>query len=213
MCIRDDFIETMHGLAELVMTGPPVLGLACVLALCPIQQSTATEERERDLHEDLQESSDRWRIPANCGPNALYAMLNLYEIDATLAEVMHYAPPSQRGVSLANLKAASCALGLPVRVMRATPKQLTTLPSPVIAHLSGLRDGHFVVVLTADERTVVFADMVACTIRRVSIEAFKKNWSGYLLVRDTGLLRYQWPWILSLGIALVAFSIVWRIRR
>jgi predicted double-glycine peptidase len=153
-----------------------------------------------------------WRVASNCGPNALYAYLKMNGAKPDLNELLEITRPSDRGVSLSTLEAASKHFGVQSRMIQVTLHDLPRLPMPAIAHLSSYRNGHYVVLLGADVDSVLIADLVACSIDRIPIAQFTKDWSGYLLIRESASRFIRLAWVM-LGIALmtVAFSHrVWR---
>lgn len=159
--------------------------------------------------------ANSWRELKCCGPNSLYCMLRLNDVDVTLDQVLQAAPPGERGVSLVSLENASNQLGFrTTTVFVETPGALPSLPFPMIAHMSAARDGHFVVLLGIDEANgeVIIGDAVSCEVKRQKLTEFAHLWSGYLLVHDTVVVGWWFDRVLitGCGLCLVVF-IAWRL--
>ena len=184
-------------------------------ALVLIASSTApVEPQPAPMDTGVFEAKDgSWRVPQNCGPNALYAFLKLHGTPATLERICELAPPGENGVSLSSLCDASCILGLPAQIVQLGPADLRGLAMPVIAHLDGFRNGHFAVVLSADLVSVVTADLINCKVERVPLERFKRNWSGYILERKPGFMSSRAFWVIAIGLAIMSLSFLAGRRR
>ena len=157
-----------------------------------------------------------WRSAKQCGPNCLYALLRLNGRDVTLADVVSEAKPGWDGVSLKQLKEASSRFGLNTDVVEVKKlSALTGLRFPVIAHLSGAREGHFVLLLGVDRAgdAVLIADASKCEMEKQPIGQFSQAWSGYLLVPRSHWRQLWLSRVLSwISIAMVCCAIfeTWR---
>lgn len=136
-------------------------------------------------------NSESWRIPKNCGPNSLYAYLKLHGCDGSMRQILNLATPDEKGTSMQTLCDAANQLGVPSKIVEMPRLEAGNIKMPVIAHLSGTRLGHFVVVLRVNADRIVTADLVNCTIQEESISAFKRNWSGFLLVPKQTVLGIE----------------------
>ena len=126
-------------------------------------------------------SDGSWRIPKYCGPNALYAFLKLNGINPSYEKILYETAPTENGTSLEDLKRASDSFGLTSEICRFHPNDLFRISDPVIAHISGVKNGHFMLILGCREGELLVADPTACTIERLSLDQFKETWSGYIL--------------------------------
>ncbi|MGC8639202.1 MAG: cysteine peptidase family C39 domain-containing protein [Isosphaeraceae bacterium] len=145
-------------------------------------------------------AADNWRREKRCGVNALYGFLAIQDRSVSLADVQRVLIPGASGTSMLQLRDAAGRLGFPCDILRTNPEGLGKLTVPAIAHYSGVRDGHFVVILDVRPRSVVVTDLTACEVKELSLDDFKRLWSGYVLVKR--------PWSAYLGEALTAAGFV-----
>lgn len=135
---------------------------------------------------------ESWRDGKRCGPNSLYVLLRLAGRRVSYSQVQDVITLHENGVSIDELENASRELGLALVSLRAgSIEDLECYHSPFIAHLSGNREGHFLVVLRIDEKKqlVTVADAISCEIQQFSVSEFCKQWSGFVLVQET---QYRW---------------------
>lgn len=146
------------------------------------------------------DSVESWRKGKCCGPNALYCMLRLNNIDVNLHQVLNEAPPGKQGVTLAELESASNKLGLKTIVVQVEDiEKIANLPFPMVAHLSVSRGGHYVVLLGIDDASgdVVIGDGVTCEVYRQSLAKFSQSWSGYLLIHEKETFLWWFAFLIS----------------
>jgi ABC-type bacteriocin/lantibiotic exporter with double-glycine peptidase domain len=122
-----------------------------------------------------------WREPINCGPNALYAFMRLHDANVTYADVREAVGSTDGGSSFLQLKTAARKLGRSTEVFTCDFESLRDLSLPAIVHLSGVRGGHFLILLRVNEDSVIVGDGIDCEIQELSNSAFAKSWSGFVL--------------------------------
>ncbi len=80
------------------------------------------------------EGRQRWQEEKCCGANVLYLFLRLHGVAASHAELLREVPVGENGTSLEDLRRIARQHGLEVEVVRATPKSLSSVRFPAIAH-------------------------------------------------------------------------------
>ncbi|GHT13542.1 hypothetical protein FACS1894170_09650 [Planctomycetales bacterium] len=159
-----------------------------------------------------------WLDKGDCGPNALYVLMNLEGKKVALAEVKKHLPfDPVKGCSLESMKTASDVLGFPVEVRFVKPSDVSQIPCPFILHGITSKEkhlGHFIVVINFDSQTrnYTLIDPVRETISRNPEASLLNNFSGYVLVPQRKTDR---AWNILAGVFLllagiVSFGIVWR---
>lgn len=133
--------------------------------------------------------STHWRYPKNCGVTCCYALLRLKQLEVDWEEVKRAIPVGDRGSNLEAMRAGCEQFGLAVEVIRATPGEFRSLRWPAIAHLTRSAQtetgiGHYVVIVAADQKRVVFLEPTAASIRNMLWGDFFQTWSGYLLIEE-----------------------------
>jgi ABC-type bacteriocin/lantibiotic exporter with double-glycine peptidase domain len=167
-------------------------------------------------------SVSNWRESKCCGPNSLYALLRLSGLDVTLAETHSLTPLGSNGASLAALESASRSLGLPMMTVRVHEfNDLARFRYPVIAHLTGSRAGHFIIVLGFNQAnsSLLVADALTCDLQWLNASTVQRDWSGYLLVSEQDLFWERFETKAAIltavggaGLAVMAFR-CWRVPR
>lgn len=146
-----------------------------------------------------------WQTGPKCGPVALYFLLRLKGIDASMDRVIGAVPLGEAGASLADLKKAADRFGLPTRTVAFTPEDMSNLPTPYIVHynLSGSDDSkgnHFDVIFKSfGNQRCNFLDTTNCVVRSGDYGAMSGRVSGYALITGT---RHEW-WLPILWAAFV----------
>ena len=78
-----------------------------------------------------------------CGPFSLSIICKMLGVNADLEEIARLAKTTEKGTSFKGLANAADQLGLDVKGLRMSPKQLSESNTPLILHV---RDDHFLVV-------------------------------------------------------------------
>ncbi len=134
-----------------------------------------------------------------CGPNALFFLLNLCQAPATLDQVRSLVELGQHGASLEELRRVAVQLGLAVRVMKCSPVALSGR-EPLIA-LQGDPSpgggGHYVVVLRrGDQGRATTIDGTTGELRRLPPGSFDRDFSGFALIpADHGPTALESGWV------------------
>lgn len=193
-----------------------------ILAILPLSAACCCrDDGYGDLRDQIPKTTiDSWRDGKRCGPNSLYVLLKLAGRKISMNHVLEVLPPHDNGVSMRELEDASQQLGMPmVTLQLGSLGDIENFQSPFIAHLSGNREGHFLIVLGINEskELVTVADAISCEIQEYSVSEFRRQWSGFVLV---SIAEYRWDQIyrvlrivfivLSLWICVLAVRLVRR---
>jgi CRP-like cAMP-binding protein len=113
----------------------------------------------------------------DCGLAAL-AMVACFHGRDVAAGTLQGVRPGPRGACLLALQEAATALGFRSRAVRVGAEQLADAVLPAVAHLA---EGHYVVVYEHGPAGIVVGDPAAGVLT-LSAEAFRRAWSGNLLL-------------------------------
>lgn len=134
-------------------------------------------------------STASWRSPMACGANCVYLLLSAHGVPIDYETAMGEVDVTPRGSTLHDLATACSRLGLAVESVQTSPRYMATLALPIVVHLdhwtgSINRIGHFVLLLDYDEivGTAEYLDPMSLLLRRVSIDVFRREWSGFALI-------------------------------
>lgn len=122
----------------------------------------------------------------DCGANALYVFLRLYNVDCSLDEVRQEVPLTEQGASMLDLKAAAGRHGTRTAVISTPPTGLVER-LPAIARMASegrTEEGHYVVVTRADDELVDLIDGATGVSSKVARATFDREFSGYALVAN-----------------------------
>ncbi|PYS72448.1 MAG: hypothetical protein DMF69_07565 [Acidobacteria bacterium] len=128
--------------------------------------------RERNYPSHLQLSE------TDCGAACLSMILRFYGKHVSINKLRDLASVSRDGASLYSIAQAAESLGFESRGLKTSWDRLTKIDLPAIAHWQGF---HFVVIYEIKRDRVTLADP-AIGLRKISREAFEKDWTGYLLL-------------------------------
>ena len=151
-----------------------------------------------------------WRDQADCGPNALYVLMNLEGHKVKLEDVKKLVPLDPvKGCSMEALIGAAAKLGFALEARFVKPGDVYKLPRPFIVHgiTSQEKDlGHFIVVTDFDpqKRNFALIDPIRETHGWNPEASVLYNFSGYVLVPKYPV---AWRWNLIAGLSLIFCSI------
>jgi CRP-like cAMP-binding protein len=118
------------------------------------------------------------REAVDCGLASLAMVARFHGLNVPPESLRQGIHPGPRGLSLLAVQLAATLLGLCSRPVRIDPMQLSDVALPAVAHMSG---DHYVVVYAIFATTVVMGDPAAGVVT-VSTSAFRKSWTGHLLL-------------------------------
>lgn len=146
-----------------------------------------------------------WRSERSCGVNSLYFLLRYNDVNVPYKQISDALLRSDDLPSLADLKQAGLLNGLPAKLGKTTPSNLTEEILPAIVHFDsigarGEQGGHFSVLLRTDARGVTLVDGTTMQTETMPWPDFKRSWSGYLLwiSRPQKLNVHWWQKLLAI---------------
>jgi ABC-type bacteriocin transporter len=123
------------------------------------------------------------RDRSDCGAACLASVTMYYGLRLSVSRIRQYAGTSQRGTSIHGLLEAAERLNFQARGARVKETPLSSIPLPAIFHLVLENDmQHFVVVYKIKKSRIVLMDPGLGKIISQSSEAFKKSWSGVIIL-------------------------------
>ncbi len=185
--------------------------MAGVLCLELGQMGTA-DELPRNLPLSVVESQngeDWYRTPEYDGMNCLYLQLRLLgcPLDYETYRKTHHNPPTS--VSLNSLANIADQFGVSLVPVKLTYLQLWQCEQPIIVYVEEEELGHgrFMLFLSAnlDQEHVEVIDGASIVHRRMTIDQFRRHWTGYALVPQQAK---RWDaWFRRVAALLVAGSV------
>ncbi len=125
----------------------------------------------------------RQRDATDCGAACLASVAANYGLRIPVTLVRQYAGTDKLGTNLFGLMEAAKRLHFQAKAVKANPADLGEIPLPAIFHMvqdAGLQ--HFVVVYRIRRNHVFYMDPARGKIVRQSSNAFKKAWTGVLML-------------------------------
>jgi hypothetical protein len=158
-----------------------------------------------------------WQRPGVCGVNAVFFLLRCNGVDSgridhqDVLSSTTFSPDA--GASINALRDSLARFGMPCENLKASPRTaLREFSPPYIAHWDDTQyggKGHFVVVLSVDDKTVQIVDCGPCTVASIPVSQFINLSSGYFIVPLSNLRRpstLKWC-LFGVGLACALFSI------
>jgi hypothetical protein len=121
----------------------------------------------------------RWN---DCGAASLTMVFAAHGISCDARDLARMLRLTPRGTSMAELRRAACAFGVPARSWAIQPRVLKQIPLPAVAFV---KRNHFVVLRRWIEPEVLEVDDPALGRLRWPLRSFARIWSGETLVFDT----------------------------
>ncbi|MEV6678190.1 peptidase domain-containing ABC transporter [Streptomyces erythrochromogenes] len=124
-----------------------------------------------------------WQIDeADCGAACVAMVCRFFGRNVRLARVRDAVHTGPDGTSLNGLVRGAEALGLVSATLKASKSRLEQLPLPAVVHYRG---NHWVVLYDSNVKYVRVADP-ALGLRRIRLEEFLDNWSGFAALFASG---------------------------
>jgi hypothetical protein len=149
-----------------------------------------------------------WRTPLNDAANALDLYLRLVNRATSRDRIVSALGNAGREASLSDVTRASRTLKHTLRVIKSTPARLTATTMPVIVHLFGDdgQEGGYSLLFRIDENECKLINGANVTLEVMSMDDFRRRWSGYALVADDA--RASWWRSAAVGLCVLA-AYVW----
>jgi ATP-binding cassette subfamily B protein len=119
----------------------------------------------------------------DCGAACLASIAAHYQLQLPVSRIRQYAGTDKKGTNLTGLIEAAGRLGFQAKGAKGTIESLVKIPLPAIVHLvlkSGLH--HYVVIYKVTDKLVVYMDPTGGIIVKKSIEEFKTEWTGVVVL-------------------------------
>jgi ABC-type bacteriocin/lantibiotic exporter with double-glycine peptidase domain len=115
----------------------------------------------------------------DCGPASLKMIFAAYGIDSGVSDLSSRVRLAPEGASMTELRSVSARLGLGARSWFVQPEDLPRVPLPAIAFVY---KNHFVVLRRFVSPEILEVDDPSLGRIRWKLRAFKRVWSGEMLV-------------------------------
>jgi len=131
--------------------------------------------------------SEAWKERHACGARASFALMRLLGKEAKYETIYDHFTFSENGSSLDDVQSALSAHNVPCSILRLQLTDLSSVPTPFIAHVSrsregGLDKGHYLIVAEVDANGVQTYDPVLNQERYLPWRLFSDRWYGYVIV-------------------------------
>src|SRR5579875_1177737 len=135
-----------------------------------------------------------------CGPNSLYILLRLYQINVDYGKLLQQCQVSTMGCSLEELRKVAHDFGLECEVRKVSLQELGEIRPPYLLHLSSPANsskeapdaqGHFTVILERSGEDYRGVDAGKGTAHYWSRRFLARNFSGYVLL-PKGVIGLSW---------------------
>jgi hypothetical protein len=157
-----------------------VIGILCLCISCMRSMAFASNDEVK--------SPQFWRSSEYGGVNALYCYLH---VNGSKCEYSNLVEQQSREVgtgpcSLLTLMRLSVQNDMPLRAVSMTMNELDSCTKPIIVHMdsSTPEAGSFLLVLTITDKQINFFNGPSASIQSMSMEDFRRVWSGVALVPD-----------------------------
>ncbi len=119
----------------------------------------------------------------DCGATCLASVASHYQLQLPISRIRQYAGTDKKGTNLLGLIEAAEHLGFQAKGAKGTIESLAKIPLPAIAHIV-LKNGflHYVVIYKVTEKQVDYMDPADGIIHKKTIEDFKTEWSGIVVL-------------------------------
>ncbi len=136
-------------------------------------------------------SSKPWRCAVNGGINVFYCYLGVYGVMCQYSNLVREQAEDLQAEGMTTHSALTLAHlsrnhGLPLQVVSLTMDELRSCAKPCIVHLDGKTPeaGAFLLVFGITGNSVYFVNGPSTTIHQLSVEDFRRVWSGIALLPE-----------------------------
>ena len=123
----------------------------------------------------------------DCGAACLASVAAHYKLRMPVARIRQLAGTDKKGTNVLGLVEAAGKMGFLAKGVKGDWDSLFRIPSPSIAHVI-IRDmlHHFVVLVKVTANYILIMDPAEGTLRKVSHDEFRKQWTGVLILIAPG---------------------------
>ncbi|MBC7889686.1 MAG: peptidase domain-containing ABC transporter [Ferruginibacter sp.] len=119
----------------------------------------------------------------DCGAACLGSVSAYYNLRIPVSRLRQYAGTDKRGTNVLGLIEASELLGFQAKGVKGLFESLSKIPTPAIAHvIIDEKLAHYVVIYRVGKKTITIMDPADGRLHKKTNEAFKKIWTGVLVL-------------------------------
>jgi ATP-binding cassette subfamily B protein len=119
----------------------------------------------------------------DCGATCLASIASHFKLEIPIARIRQYASTDKKGTNVLGLLEAAQKLGFEAKGVKGDLESLSKIPKPAIAHIIVKeRLHHYVVIYKVTKTHVTIMDPGVGKVRKKTIEQFKKEWTGVLVI-------------------------------
>jgi len=127
------------------------------------------------------------RDMTDCGAACLASVMAFYNLQIPVSRIRQYAGTDKRGTNVLGMIEAAELSGFQAKGVKGGFESLAKIPLPSIAHvIIDEKLAHYVVIYKVDKTSVTIMDPADGSLQKKSNEAFKKIWSGVLVLLMPG---------------------------
>ena len=151
-----------------------------------------------------------WRIPENSGYNVMYCYLRIVGKHVNYSQLMNdytLENTEEYPYTMASLQRLASKYVDNAELLWISMKRLMEMEKPVIVHIDGITPdtGTYLLVIDVTRDNLLYMDGISASVRLMSIESFRRIWTGAALVmRDgkTDLFNVSFGCFLIVGICI-----------
>jgi ATP-binding cassette, subfamily C, bacteriocin exporter len=119
----------------------------------------------------------------DCGAACLASVAAYFGLEMPISKIRQYASTDKKGTNILGMTEAANKIGFSAKGVKGEFESLFKIPTPTIAHIV-VKDvlHHFVVIYKTTSRNIEVMDPMDGKIHKIPHEAFKKQWTGVLIL-------------------------------
>jgi len=119
----------------------------------------------------------------DCGAACLASISAHYKLELPISKIRQYASTDKKGTNILGLLEAAQKLGFEAKGVKGDVDSLSKIPKPAIAHIIVKeRLHHYVVIYKVTKTHITIMDPGTGKVTKKTIDAFKKEWTGILVI-------------------------------
>ncbi len=124
---------------------------------------------------------------SDCGVACLASIAAFYDLELPISQIRQYSSTDKKGTNIFGMIEAAEKIGLMAKGVRGGVDSLFKIPVPTIAHIR-VKDMlfHFVVIYKVKGKIISVMDPIDGKLHDVSMEEFKEQWTGILILISPG---------------------------
>ena len=123
----------------------------------------------------------------DCGATCLASVAACYKLKWPVSKIRQIAGTDKKGTNILGMVEASKKMGFVAKGVKGEWESLFKIPKPAIAHLVIKNNlHHYVVIVHTGKRYITIMDPADGKIHKINHNAFKKQWTGVLVIMVPG---------------------------